>query len=96
MAFSHILEAYRVLIDAKTLSIDFAHKVGPLPTVFNNFRFLTPPTGGVTGVICGADLTEKWHFWAFLANKSIQTCVNLCYNTIDRLCALDRIPADPF
>ncbi len=43
----------RVLIDVKSLLTNFMDQIGSLPTLFNDFHFLTPPTGGSRGSFRG-------------------------------------------
>ena len=39
---------------------------------FQQFSDFDPAHRGVTGVICGADLTENWYFRAFLPKNLLK------------------------
>ena len=41
------------LIDVRTQLVDFMRKIDYPPTIFNDFHFLTPPTGGSRGSFRG-------------------------------------------
>ena len=48
---------------------------------FQQFSIFDPTHWGVTGVICVAALTEKWHFW--LIDPLGPTCIDVRMHLID-------------
>ena len=76
----------RVLIDVKSLLTNFMDQIGSLPTLFNDFHFLTRPTGGGHAGHLGVRFGRKMTFCAIL---SIWITLNRRLNTIDRLYAQD-------
>ena len=65
-------------------------KVPPDP--FHQYLDFDPAHRGVTGVIWG-QIGPKT---TFLAMQPILVSLNRCLNTINRLCAQDRVPSDTF